>query len=1190
MESTDARASRLNTDVFAVVTGGGTSGHVLPAIAVLEALEDAGVASERLRFVGCRRGIDSRLMSNTPYESVFLPISGLRRSISLGALRDNIALIWRLWNSTRMARRLINSWQPQIVVSVGGYASEPMARAAVSLGVPLVCVSYDRTPGLATRRQAKRAAGCAVAFPDSGLPRAHHTGAPVRREVRAMDALARREVARQVLGIPNDVMLVTVMGGSLGSAKLNDACHELVERMREKPTSIENRRVGVLHLCGERFADNESGEDEFSGVWRRTVGYEDRIADVYAATDVLVARAGASTVAEIAAVGIASVLVPWPDAAEDHQRMNARWLADDGAAECIEEESLTIDLLHDIVVGLLSDGDRRQGLAQRARRLGEASRSDRLVRFINDMARESKRADGQRQRVHVVGVGGPGMSAVATVLAEMGHMVSGSDVRRASVMAHLEAVGVKVLIGHSPTHVEDVDTVVYSTAIPLDNVELSAARQAGAEVIHRGDMLGRICAEARSIGVAGTHGKTTTSALLLRILDDAGRDPSYIIGAEVSDTGRGARWTGGELLIVEADESDGTHDKLPLSGVILTNIDLDHLDHFGSIDGLVESFDQFLARVRGPKVVCLDDVNVARLSTLNSSDPFLVTYGTRGDADFVLSEVKVDDVGTSFRVTHATSSVRVMLPLFGHHNALNATGAIALATTLGVSLGEAADSLARFGGVDRRFVECGSASGVTFVDDYAHVPTEIEAVLAAASQRYAQRGRLVAVFQPNRYHRIAAMAHEFAECFSAADIVVIGDIYASGTAPIPGVTGQLVADAVRPHHQSGSVHYVESRRELPRFVASLLRSGDVVVSMGCGDIEAFPRQAMAELGVAAVKTWCESNSISAELDVNVGALTTYRVGGTARLVVTPRNGDEVRKLAGHIPSTVPVYVMGNGSNTLVSDSGFDGVVIHTPNSASVTEGSDIDYTFDNGRCIATVEAGMKLPIFARRTVSEGWCGAEWMVGVPGTLGGAVRMNAGGHGSDMATSVVDVEVIDVVSGHTAWIPASDVGFRFRHSSLDDMHLVSRVRIALHASSSASHDCNEEISGIVSWRREHQPGGQNAGSVFVNPAEGDGSAGALIDSLGLRGWRHGSAVVSERHANFIQSDQGGSADDVIAVMRHVQARVYEEAGIVLRSEIKLLGFADDDVWQFSRRDSYALDDDDANQARARLLRHL
>ena len=1198
MMSTDARDSRLHNDVFAVVTGGGTSGHVLPAIAVLEALEDSGIGVDRLRFVGCRRGIDSRVMSTTPYASVFLPISGLRRSVSFKALRDNVALVWRLWNSTRMARRLLREWSPKVVVSVGGYASEPAARAAVSLGIPLVCVSYDRTPGLATRRQARRAAGSAVAFPDSELPRARHTGAPVRREVRTTDAQSHRDSARQALGIPRDLKLVTVMGGSLGSATLNEMCRALVEQLRRDAVTIGQQRIGVLHLCGERFAANEIGEDDMSGVWRRTVGYEDRIAEVYAASDLLIARAGASTVAEIAAVGVASILVPWPDAADDHQRLNARWLADEQSALCLDEKSMSSKTIRDAVIGLLSDDESRNRLASRAHAMGEVSRSGRLVQFIREIADSTPSTDHRTnvssvervRRVHVVGVGGPGMSAVATVLAEMGHIVTGSDIRRTPVMEQLEDAGVTVHLGHSPGHVNGVDSVVYSTAIPQDNIELVAARTAGVEVIHRGDMLGRICAEARSIGIAGTHGKTTTSALLLRILDDAGRKPSYVIGAEVSDTGRGAQWTGGELLIVEADESDGTHDKLPLSGVILTNIDVDHLDHFGSLDGLVESFDAFISRVRGPKVVCLDDENIRRLTAVAVADSTVVTYGTDGTADFVVSDVKVDDHGTSFTVTNKSSTVVVALPLFGRHNALNATGAIALATTLGVSLDEAAESVAGFGGVDRRFVECGNASGVTFVDDYAHVPTEIAAVLTAASDRYTQRGRLVAVFQPNRYHRIAAMSHEYATCFAGADVVVVTDIYASGTTPIPGVTGRLVADAVRPHHPSHSVHYVESRRELPRLVAGLLRSGDVVVSMGCGDIETFPHETMTELGVRGLKSWCDERSISAVLDAPVGSLTTYRVGGTARLLVTPRNIDDVRALAGHLPASLPVYVMGNGSNTLVSDRGFDGVVIRAPDAASSGDDLDIKYTVEAGRCVATVEAGMKLPVFARRTVADGWCGAEWMVGVPGTMGGAVRMNAGGHGSDMAASVIEVEVIDLVSGNVAWIPATDIGFTFRHSALDDAHYVSRVRVSLRASSSAPHSCAEELSGIVSWRREHQPGGQNAGSVFVNPGDGDRSAGALIDSLGLRGWGRGSATVSERHANFIQSEQGGSADDVLAVMRHVQETVRAERGILLRSEIRLLGFSDDDARQFSRRDSYELDDDDLNEARARLLRHL
>ncbi len=446
------------------------------------------------------------------------------------------------------------------------------------------------------------------------------------------------------------------------------------------------------------------------------------------------------------------------------------------------------------------------------------------------------------RRLHVIGVAGPGMSAIAIALAQMGHHVSGVDLRERQVLDRLRAVGITVHIGHKRSHVIGCDAVTASTAIPNDLNELDEARKLGIATLRRAGMLASICAQAKSLAVAGTHGKTTTSSMLMLILAEAGLRPSFVIGGDVNDIGTGAQWTGSEWFVVEADESDGTHLELPLYGTILTNIDLDHLDHYGSIEGIERSFDEYLAQIPGPKVVCADNARSAAVAARHDS----VTYGMSETAQVRAVDVTPDSGSYRFAVERGGQRLaEVHLPLRGEHNVVNATGAIAMAIELGIDPLVAASALAKFGGVARRFDIRGFDRGATFVDDYAHLPTEIDAVLRAARGSGDGWRRVVAVFQPNRYNRIAEMWQEYADAFTSADLVVLTDIYASGTKPIPGVTGRLLVNAVLDAHPRTRVVWLPKREDLVGFLAGEVGDGDVCVSMGCGDIASLPDEVLA---------------------------------------------------------------------------------------------------------------------------------------------------------------------------------------------------------------------------------------------------------------------------------------------------------------------------------------------------------
>ena len=371
----------MSSSIFAVVTGGGTSGHVIPARAICEMLIEAGYDRSEIAYVGSRRGVEQELMSDNLVHSEYLPISGLQRSLTFRNVARNVALPFRLLRSRLIARRLIRSWNPRVVVSVGGYASEPMSRAAIAANIPLVCVSYDRMPGLATKRQAVRASACAVAFDGSSLPRAVVTGAPVRKELRDVDVDATRQASREALGIAVDARVVAITGGSLGSEVLNGCAGQILARSHE--AGIHN--VVVYHVVGNRFVRSPMPHVPPGAQYIR-VGYESNMKDLYASLDVLLCRAGASTVAEVATVGVPAILVPWPGAADNHQELNARWLTDIGGAVLASDAGCIDGTVAETVVDLLSDSSRRSELATTARAMGERHRSGALVALIQSVA------------------------------------------------------------------------------------------------------------------------------------------------------------------------------------------------------------------------------------------------------------------------------------------------------------------------------------------------------------------------------------------------------------------------------------------------------------------------------------------------------------------------------------------------------------------------------------------------------------------------------------------------------------------------------------------------------------------------------------------------------------------------------------------------------------------------------------
>ena len=447
---------------------------------------------------------------------------------------------------------------------------------------------------------------------------------------------------------------------------------------------------------------------------------------------------------------------------------------------------------------------------------------------------------GQPRHIHVVGIGGAGMSAIALVLLAMGHTVSGSDLKESPVAERLRSHGIAVAVGHDPENVAGADAVTYSPAVPPENPELVRAAADGIRVVARSEMLAAVCATRRCLAVAGTHGKTTTASMLSLILVEAGLRPSFVIGADVNEIGTNAVWGTGEWLVVEADESYGTFQAIRPDLAVLTNVEPDHLDYYGTFEALRGAFSSFLASARMGAVVCSDDPEAAGIAAAHGA----ITVGSAPGSTYAMGDLDLQRSSVSFTLRGPggdLGGLRIGVP--GLHNARNGALAVVAALQAGAPFEAARAALARFAGVARRFEFRGEANGVTFVDDYAHLPTEVRAALATA--RSGGWSRVVAVFQPHRFSRTAALAAAFGPAFADADVLVVTDVYSAGERPVPGVSGRLVADAVRAQDARLPVTYAPGWEELRRAVGAVLRPGDLCLTLGAGDLTTLPDDLLA---------------------------------------------------------------------------------------------------------------------------------------------------------------------------------------------------------------------------------------------------------------------------------------------------------------------------------------------------------
>jgi UDP-N-acetylmuramate--alanine ligase len=747
----------------------------------------------------------------------------------------------------------------------------------------------------------------------------------------------------------------------------------------------------------------------------------------------------------------------------------------------------------------------------------------------------------ERHRIHLIGVAGSGMSGIAALLLELGHDVSGSDKAKSWEVDRLQRLGLRFRAEHRAEDAKDAELVIYSSAIQETNPIRAAAMAAGQPLVRRAEALAAIMSGKRGIVIAGMHGKTTTSAMAAHVLREGGIHPSHYVGAEIPLLGSNAHWDPrGEYFVAEGDESDGTIRYFKPEHALVLNIEEEHLDFYADLAAIEDVFCQLLEQTTGSVFFCADDRHSLRICAKHAKP---VSFGFSEEADYRGTEVDLRDFTSVFSVSRRGEKLgEALLNVPGRHNVSNALGVIALASDLGIPFGKIVTSLGRFQHARRRFEIKYQSERFLLVDDYGHHPTEISATLKTA--RSAGRKRVLTMFQPHRYSRTQALRKQFGSAFDDADRVVITDVYAASEKPLPGVTGQLIVDEIVAHGHR-NVSYQPRLDRLHWDVGNMIAAGDLVLSLGAGNIHEQLSLLAADLVIAEKLKAIVGEEGDVRLYEPLAKHTTLRVGGPAQFWVEPRTEAAFAELIRFCRrESLALFVIGRGSNLLVRDGGIRGVVVHPC-------GGEFDKIEVSGTEI-TAGVGAKLKQVAYAGKAEQLGGLEWMEGIPGAVGGALRMNAGAMGAQTFENVVRVRYLDG-EGNAHEKTPGEMDVHYRHvGSLERNYAVAAV---FKGTRSTADEIERRLDESQEKRRTTQPAAKSAGCIFKNPATIP--AGKLVDELGLKNTHVGAARVSEVHGNFIVNDGGASATEVLQLIAQIQETARSKRGIELQTEVQIVG---------------------------------
>jgi UDP-N-acetylenolpyruvoylglucosamine reductase len=739
-------------------------------------------------------------------------------------------------------------------------------------------------------------------------------------------------------------------------------------------------------------------------------------------------------------------------------------------------------------------------------------------------------ASNGSRRVHFIGIGGIGMSALAFVLASRGHHVSGSDANESATLQRLREAGVLCALGHDETNLKllnnGAEAVIFGSAISENNPEFAAAKKLKLPVWHRAQLLAHFANSAKvSIAVSGTHGKSTTSAMIAHILERCGKNPTAILGAEYPPFKSNARIGEADLVVVEADESDGSFTLLKPTLAVVTNVEPEHLENYDHSEAeLWRAFEMFVSPAQ---TAILNADDAAMFSKLNSATKNVLPYS--------LDKTDAPQVGVP-----------------GAHNQSNALAAITAVGVLGVPEKTARDCVREFHGVKRRFQKIGEANAIAIYDDYAHHPTEVGSTLKAARD-FLQRP-VIAIFQPHRYSRTQQLGRAFGPSFEAADKVVITQLYSAFEEPIEGVSGKIVFDAARECFPEKEIFYAENLAEAKKIALRITHCGDVLFTMGAGDITTLAPQLLGELKTQNSKLKTQNGEL-------LSKRTTIKIGGAAKIWIEPQSEEELQAALQKIArEKTPVFVLGAGSNILAGDDGFDGAVLHLGKA----------FAFQRAQENKLIAGGAAmLPRLTHFALQNKLANFEWACGVPGTVGGSIWGNAGARGwngtdYESRDSAADLQSLVAFErdGTRRVLRKSDIQFSYRKSSLGDLIVTEATFVLPRISEGEARERREIVKELLAKRKATQPvNAACAGCIWKNPhiASGEYSgcgAGALIEKLGLKNVQVGGAKISEIHGNFIVNEGGATFADVLQLIEKIEAHVLEKTGVRLEREVKFL----------------------------------
>ena len=760
------------------------------------------------------------------------------------------------------------------------------------------------------------------------------------------------------------------------------------------------------------------------------------------------------------------------------------------------------------------------------------------------------------RRIHCVGVGGMGVAPLAIYLAQSGFTVTGEDDALTGPVRDLLGRE-RVVVGPIPA---ECDLVAYSSAIAKTHPAYAAAAARGLPLVRRGELLAEVVRGKKLVAVCGAHGKTSTTAMLITAVRRANFPAGYVLGGLFGDDVAPARAGSNDWVVAEVDESDGTIDRFTPEITVAANLDWDHPDYYRRPADLEVTFAALIARTRGT-VLINDACALSQRLTAPVKSPPILTFGRSGD--FAGTVVDEKEERMTLHLGGRFAGAEAVVRARGDFNAANATAALAAAQLMGVALNPRL--LADYAGVRRRQGLLHAANGLTVLEDYAHHPAEIRALLASLRRRVDEAGRLVVVFQPHRFSRTAQFKAEFAAALALGDSVHLLDVYAADEAPMAGGTTADIYAELKRNAPALAVSYLPGDEvEFFRVLTRDARRGDLVAFVGAGDIDQTARAWLALLEAEAKKAerWDElaaalraglSTGTKVKREEPLAPKTTMRVGGAARLYAEPATTDDLRALwRGAHARGIEVFLLGRGSNLIVPDEGVDGLVMALAH--------PVWATFEmrpGGRIWAG--AGLRLKNLCGLAGKTGLAGFEFLEGIPGSVGGALRMNAGAMGGWMFDVVEEVQLL-TDAGEVKTLKKTEMHVDYRHCA--ELHHAIALGVLLRPASPADTETiGRQLDVYRRKRQESQPREPSAGCIFKNPP--GGSAGRLIDESGLKGERVGDAEVSPVHANFIVNCGQATGADVLALVRRVRARVRQVKGIELEPEVLLFGKSWKDV---------------------------